>query len=102
MPTARRWRRFGGNAAILRHADGRSHDDVLAYLREVGRYDPAGAARRLAFIEDPLWWSYVFVYDEGEALLARWLEAVPVGERIARFGRLLHEPLTPAAVRVPA
>lgn len=91
-----------GNAAILRHADGRSHDDVLAYLREVGRYDSAGAARRLAFIEDPLWRSYVFVYDEGEALLARWLEAVPVGERTARFGRLLHEPLTPAAVTVPA
>ena len=30
-----------GNAAILRHADGRSHDEVLAYLREVGRYAPA-------------------------------------------------------------
>ncbi len=26
---------------ILRHADGRSHDEVLAYLRDVGRYAPA-------------------------------------------------------------
>ena len=90
-----------GNAAILRHADGRSHDEVLAYLREVGGYEPASAARRLTFIEHPLWRTYVFVYAEGEALLARWLEAVPERARAARFGRLLHEPLTPAAVTVP-
>lgn len=90
-----------GNAAILRHADGRSHDEVLAYLRDVGRYEPASAAKRLDFIEHPLWRTYIFVYAEGEALLRRWLEAVPEPERAARFGRLLHEQLTPAAVTVP-
>ena len=90
-----------GNAAILRHADGRSHDEVLAYLCDVGRYTPALAAKRLEFIEHPLWRTYVFVYAEGEALLRRWLEAVPEAERPARFGRLLHEQLTPAAVTVP-
>jgi hypothetical protein len=90
-----------GNAAILRHADGRSHDEVLAYLQEVGRYAPAVAAKRLEFIEHPLWRTYVFVYAEGEALLARWVEQVPPDERAARFGRLLHEQLTPAAVTVP-
>lgn len=90
-----------GNAAILRHADGRSHDEVLTYLRDVGRYAPASAAKRLAFIEHPLWRTYVFVYAEGEALLARWLDAVSERERVARFGRLLHEQLTPAAVTVP-
>ncbi len=90
-----------GNAAILRHADGRSHDDVLEYLRVVGRYEPKAAAKRLAFIEDPLWRTYVFVYSEGEALLERWLEAVPEADRAARFGRLLHEQLTPAAVTAP-
>jgi hypothetical protein len=89
-----------GNAAILRHADGRSHDDVLAYLEAVGRYAPASAAKRLEFIEHPLWRTYVFVYAEGEALLARWVDAVPEGDRAARFGRLLHEQLTPAAVTV--
>jgi hypothetical protein len=90
-----------GNAAILRHADGRSHDEVLAYLRDVGRYEPASAAKRLDFIEHPLWRTYIFVYAEGEALLRHWLEAVPEPERGARFGRLLHEQLTPAAVTVP-
>ena len=90
-----------GNAAILRHADGRSHEEVLAYLCDVGRYAPALAAKRLEFIEHPLWRTYVFAYAEGEALLRRWLEAVPAGERAARFGRLLHEQLTPAAVTGP-
>jgi len=89
-----------GNAAILRHADGLSHDEVLAYLRDVGRYPPAIAAKRLEFIEHPLWRTYVFVYAEGKALLERWLDAAPESERPARFGRLLHEQLTPAAVTV--
>ena len=86
---------IGGNAALLRHADGRSHDEVLAYLQEVGGYAPDLAAKRLDFIEHPLWRTYVFVYAEGEALLRRWMEAVPRPERVARFGRLLHEQVTP-------
>ena len=53
------------------------------------------AAKRLEFIEHPLWRTYVFVYAEGEALLRRWVEAVPAADRPARFGRLLHEQLTP-------
>lgn len=84
-----------GNAGYLRHADGQSHDQVLDYLREVGGYGPAIAAKRLEFIEHPLWRTYVFVYAEGEALLRRWVEAVPLPERVARFGRLLHEQITP-------
>jgi hypothetical protein len=84
-----------GNAAFLRHADGRSHDEVLAYLQDVGGYTPELAAKRLEFIEHPLWRTYVFVYAEGEALLRRWLEAAPAPERVARFGRLLHEQVTP-------
>jgi hypothetical protein len=90
-----------GNAAILRHAEGRSHDEVLAYLREVGRYSEAIAVKRLEFIEHPLWRTYVFVYAEGEALLARWVDSVPERERAARFGWLLHEQLTPASVTAP-
>ncbi len=91
---------IAGNAALLRHADGRSHTDVLAYLSDVGRLTPVLAEKRLQFIEHPLWRTYVFVYAEGEALLTRWLEAVPEPDRVARFGRLLHEQLTPAAVAV--
>jgi len=82
----------------MRHADGRSHEEVLAFLEQVGRYSPAVAAKRLEFIEHPLWRTYVFVYHEGEALLRRWLEAVPPEDQPARFGRLLREQLTPTAV----
>ena len=56
------------------------------------------AAKRLEFIEHPMWRTYVFVYTEGEALLRRWLEAVPPERRTERFGRLLREPLTPVAI----
>ena len=57
--TARRWRR---------------REDVLAYLRDVGRYPGEVAAKRLEFIDDPLSRLYVFAYDQGEELVARWVE----------------------------
>ena len=86
------------NAALMRHADGVGHDEALAWLARVGRFAPAIAAKRFEFIEHPLWRTYVFVYHEGEALLRRWLEAVPDSEQPARFGRLLREQLTPTAI----
>lgn len=84
-----------GNAALMLHADGRPSDVVLDYLRDVGGFAPAVAAKRLEFIEHPLWRTYVFVYAEGEALLRRWVDAVPPAERTERFARLLHEQVTP-------
>ncbi len=84
-----------GNAALMRHADGASHDEVLAYLQDTGGYAPKVAAKLLEFIEHPLWRTYVFVYNEGEALVRRWVEAAPAPERVARFSRLLHEQVTP-------
>ena len=84
-----------GNAALMRHADGASHDEVLAYLQDVGGYTPSVAAKLVEFIEHPLWRTYVFVYHEGEALVSRWVDAAPARDRVARFGRLLHEQLTP-------
>ncbi len=86
------------NAALMRHADGNSHEEVLAWLERAGRFAPSVAAKRLEFIEHPLWRTYVFVYHEGEALLRRWLEAVPESEGAARFGRLLREQLSPSAI----
>lgn len=87
-----------GNAALLRHADGAPREEVLDYL---GRYlltTPERAAKRLEFIDHPLWRTYVFVYFEGERLLSRWLDRVPVADQAARFGRLLGEQLTPGAI----
>lgn len=92
---------IGGNVALLRHVDGRSHDEAVAYLRDVGRASQARAEKRLEFIEHPLWRTYIFVYAEGEALLETWVDAVPEAERAARFARLLREQLTPTAVRSP-
>ena len=71
---------------------------VLEWLERVGRYAPAHAAKRLEFIEHPLWRTYVFVYDEGRQLLGTWLDLVPEHERAARFGRLLREQLGPATI----
>ncbi len=97
-PLRRRLSEVRVNAALMRHADGASHDETLAYLERVGRLAPALAAKRLEFIEHPLWRTYIFVYHEGEALLRRWLDGLPEAERPARFGRLLHEQLTPTAI----
>lgn len=90
-----------GNAAILRHGDGWSHDQVLRYLEEVGRLPTARAEGVLAFIEAPLWRTYAFVYAEGETMVRRWLEVVPAADRPARFGRLLREALTPGMLTGP-
>jgi hypothetical protein len=86
------------NAALMLHEDGRPRAEVREYLVEVGRVAEDAVDKRLEFIEHPLWKTYVFVYAEGEALLQRWLDAVPEPERPARFGRLLRESLTPPAI----
>jgi hypothetical protein len=84
-----------GNAAMRRHADGASHAEVFGYLRETGRLSPESAAKALEFIEHPLWRTYAFVYADGAELLERWIQAAPAPQRVGRFGRLLHEQITP-------
>jgi hypothetical protein len=86
------------NAALMRHADGAPRKAALDYLVETGRFAPDVAAKRLEFIEHPLWRTYVFVYSEGEALLRAWVDAVPGADRAGRFARLLHEQLAPGAI----
>jgi hypothetical protein len=87
-----------GNAALMRHADGLSAEAVTTYLRDVAAYDGPAAAKRLEFIEHPLWRTYVFVSADGEAMIRSWLDAVPEAEQPARFGRLLREQLTPPTI----
>ena len=93
---------ISGNAAIRRHVDGRSHDEVAAVPARC-RSLPGGSRGEGArdSSRTRCGGRTYFVYAEGEALLRRWLEAVAEPERAARFGRLLHEQLTPAAVTVP-
>lgn len=91
-------RGISGNAALLRHADGRSHEEVAQYLVSVGRRRPDQAEKQLEFIEDPTWRTYVFVYREGARLLGRWLDLAPAADRPARFARLLAEARAPSAI----
>jgi len=91
-------RGISGNAALLRHVDGRSHADVSDYLMSVGLLTGDRAEKSLSFIEHPLWRTYVFVYREGEQLLARWLDGVPEADRVARFARLLAEARSPSSI----
>jgi len=86
------------NASLMRHADGASHEDVQAYLETTALMTPERAAKRLSFIEHPLWRTYVFVYTEGRRLLEDWLDGLSPEMQAARFGRLLHEQLTPGAI----
>jgi hypothetical protein len=90
----RRLRAVSVNAALLRHVDGATAEAVLAYLKEMALMDPQRAAKRLEFIDHPLWRPYAVVYGEGAALVGRWLGAGQEGRRV-RFRRLLTELLTP-------
>jgi hypothetical protein len=97
-PTRARLGAAGGNAAILRHVDGRPRAEVVDYLVTVGAQARERAEQRLDFIEHPLWRTYVLVYSEGEALLGRWLDQPAGPEPRERFARLLREPLTPSSI----
>ena len=88
----------GVNAALMLNADGASREEAIDYLVRAGRYPRAVAEKRLEFLVHPTWRTVVFVYSEGEALLRRWIDAVPEADRPARFARLLHEQLTPGAI----
>ncbi len=95
-----RIRGAGGDAALMLHAEGRPRDEVLRFLEEEALMSPDRAAKRLEFVEHPLWRTYVFSYAGGEALLGAWCEAAgpdPEGPR-ARFLRLLTEQLTPSGL----
>jgi hypothetical protein len=82
-------------AAVRLHADHQPRQDVLAYLRDVGRYTADVAEKRLAFIEDPLSRLYVFAYEGGEALVTSWVQTAEAPDRVGRFSLLLHEQVTP-------
>jgi hypothetical protein len=112
----RRLRGSGGDAALMLHDEGRSPDEVGAFLRDDALMLPEVAAKRLAFITHPLWRTYVFCYAGGEVLLRDWCgqdesaaeapdDAAPSprpnaqrpGPR-SRFFRLLTEQLTPSGI----
>lgn len=97
--TLRRLRGSGGDAALLRHAQGKSRDEVIQFLEHEALRTREQAEKNLEFIDHALWRSYVFCYAGGERLLTRWIEAG--GNATAqrdRFFRLLTEQLTPSGI----
>ncbi|RZK94053.1 MAG: DUF885 domain-containing protein [Rhodococcus sp. (in: high G+C Gram-positive bacteria)] len=88
------------DAAMMLHDEGRSHDDVAAFLQRWSLSTPERARQSLRFLSSPLWRAYTSTYVEGYRLLSGWLAEVPVGaERAERFRRLLDEPLVPSVLR---
>ncbi|MBC2643086.1 MULTISPECIES: DUF885 domain-containing protein [unclassified Rhodococcus (in: high G+C Gram-positive bacteria)] len=88
------------DAAMMLHDEGRSHDDVAAFLQRWSLSTPERARQSLRFLSSPLWRAYTSTYVEGYRLLGGWLAEVPVGaERSERFRRLLDEPLVPSVLR---
>ena len=85
------------NAALLLHVDGRSADDVAAYMRRWALADDARARKSVEFMTHPTSRAYVACYSQGEKLAQRY-----VGQDAERFRRLLTEQLTPADLAQPA
>ena len=89
------------DAALALHDRHESADDVAEFLQKWLLVAPDRARQMLRFLTSPLWRAYISTYVEGYRLLGDWLDAAPTGAnaRLARFGRLLDEPLTPAVLR---
>lgn len=89
------------DAALLLHDRHADTDTVAAYLRRWLLAPDERARQMLRFLTSPLWRAYISTYVEGYRLLERWLDAGDAAghDRLTRFGRLLDEPLTPAALR---
>jgi hypothetical protein len=92
-------RAVSGNAALLLHHEGRSEDEVLAYLMRFALRSETEARQSLRFLANPLWRAYTFTYHVGRELLGRWIEAAPAAERASRFRLLLVGQVTPSRVR---
>ena len=72
------------NAALMLHADGAHARTPCDTSCRWAASRPV-AEKRLEFLEHPLWRTYVFAYSEGEALLRRWVHAVPEADRPGRL-----------------
>ncbi|NDZ96619.1 DUF885 domain-containing protein [Streptomyces sp. SID6673] len=87
------------DAALLLHDRHADQNEVAAFLQRWLLAPPERARQMLRFLTSPLWRAYISTYVEGYRLLGTWLDAVPDHDRLARFGRLLDEPLIPSQLR---
>ncbi len=86
----------GGNAALMRHVDNASEQEVVEYLMHFSLVDEQRARHRLRFIDDPLWRPYIFSYDVGRDLLRGWFGAAGQSRKESMFRDLLTSQYTPS------
>jgi hypothetical protein len=82
-----------GNAVFLLHEDGRSDDEVVAYLQQYGLLSEVRARKALDFLKSPLWRAYTFTYYYGRRLMLPLLQG---DDRQAVFRRILTEQVYPS------
>jgi hypothetical protein len=79
------------NAALLLHVDGGTVDEAREYVMRWALASEKRAEHVIAFINDPMWRSYITTYPNGHRLCRDWVDG-----DVGRFKRLLTEQLTPA------
>jgi hypothetical protein len=79
------------NAALELHVDGASVEEAREYVMHWALASEKRADHVIAFINDPMWRSYVTTYPNGYKLCGKF-----VAGDVGRFKRLLTEQLTPA------
>ncbi len=86
---------ISGNVAFMAHEDGRSDDELVAYIQKYGLRTENEARLSLRFVRSPLFRAYIFTYFYGERMLRA---ALSGPDRRDVFRRLLTEPVTPGMV----
>jgi hypothetical protein len=79
------------NAGRLLHLEGKSRDEVIAYVEQWALVPREHAEKTFEFISHPTWRAYMSCYTSGYELCKKWA----AGD-VTRFRRLLTEQLTTA------
>ncbi|WP_207787272.1 DUF885 domain-containing protein [Actinomycetospora cinnamomea] len=94
------------DAALMLHAEHRPAEEVVAHLRRWLLVDERRARRMLEFLAHPRWRTHTTTYVGGVRLLRPWLTEgltdTPRELVTGRLARVLDDPPTPEALRVPS
>jgi hypothetical protein len=80
------------NAAFMLD-EGRSHSEVIQYLKKYQMLNDEEAQKDLEFLQDPFREAYIFTYSYGHNLLRPWLASA---DRLDVFKRFLTEQVYPS------
>ena len=85
-----------GNAAFMLHDHHKSEEEISQYLQKYDLSTEEEAKKRISFLSNSLYRSYIFTYHIGYDLFENLFQH---GDRERYFGRLMEEPVTPSQVR---